>query len=80
MSTNDEVPGGLDDISLSIHRVGTAGTHLAEVRSIYAAVYAEPPYCETAHDVDDFVATWLSLASGMGPPRCHDLGTTWVWM
>ena len=22
----------------------------------------------------------LSLASGMGPPRCHDLGTTWAWM
>jgi hypothetical protein len=22
----------------------------------------------------------LSLASGMGPPRCHDLGTTWAWL
>jgi hypothetical protein len=25
-------------------------------------------------------AASLSLASGMGPPRCHDLGTTWAWM
>jgi len=25
-------------------------------------------------------AAGVSLASGMGPPRCHDLGTTWAWM
>ena len=56
----------LDEISLSIHRAGTAGAQLTSVRSIYASVYAEPPYCETPEDVDDFVSSFPSRQAQPG--------------
>jgi hypothetical protein len=36
------------------------------VRSLYAEVYAEPPYLEGPEDVDAFVATWPRLCGRPG--------------
>ena len=58
MSANEETSRQLDEISLSVHRAGTAGDYSTQVRSIYASVYAEPPYCETAREVDDFISSF----------------------
>ncbi|MGH3615167.1 MAG: GNAT family N-acetyltransferase [Pseudonocardia sp.] len=49
---------GLRDIQLTVHRLGTANTHLDIVRGLYRSVYAEPPYDEGPDDVEMFIADW----------------------
>jgi ribosomal protein S18 acetylase RimI-like enzyme len=56
--TDREPVQSLDDISFTIDRVGTSAEQTPDVRSVYASVYAEPPYCENTKDVDDFVEAW----------------------
>ncbi|MGD9532126.1 MAG: GNAT family N-acetyltransferase [Pseudonocardia sp.] len=56
--TDADTAFGLGEISLTVHRQGTADVHAAEVRDIYGAVYSEPPYCEGPDDVADFARTW----------------------
>jgi ribosomal protein S18 acetylase RimI-like enzyme len=49
---------GLEDISLTMHRRGTAEGSLPSVNELYGTVYAEPPYREGPQDVADFVKDW----------------------
>jgi hypothetical protein len=44
--------------ALSIYDGEVARERLDVVRGLYAEVYAEPPYCEGADDVDSFVRDW----------------------
>jgi len=58
MTAVGDAPQALETISLTIDHSGTAGRHQAQVRSLYATVYAEPPYCEGPQDVADFMNGW----------------------
>ncbi len=53
----------LDHITLTVHRAGTASAQLVVVRSLYAAIYAEPPYCEGADEVAEFTSSWTRRSS-----------------
>jgi len=53
----------LDDITFAVHRAGTASTQWRHVRNLYATIYAEPPYCEGAADVEDFASSWAGRLS-----------------
>ena len=48
----------LDDVTLTVHRRGTALVQLDAVAGIYASAYAEPPYHEGPEDVGEFCAGW----------------------
>jgi ribosomal protein S18 acetylase RimI-like enzyme len=58
MTVVGDASRGLETISLTVDHSGTAGRHESQVRSLYATVYAEPPYCEGPEDVADFVKGW----------------------
>lgn len=58
MTTVDDTARTLETISLTVDRCGTADHHQAQVQSLYAAVYAEPPYGEGPDEVADFMKSW----------------------
>ena len=65
MTTTDRL-AGLDDVSFTVDQASTSADYTPVVRSIYASVYAEPPYCEGAEDVEDFVEAWASRRNQPG--------------
>lgn len=48
----------LDDLTVTVHRRGTALDQLGAIEGIYANAYAEPPYHEGPEDVAEFCAGW----------------------
>lgn len=46
------------DVELELYDGAAARPHLDMVRSLYAEVYAEPPYCEGDREVSAFAESW----------------------
>jgi hypothetical protein len=70
---DESISFALDGVALEID---LSNDNAEKLRDIFA------PYIAAARSEGGQRARrpQLSLASGMGPPRCHDLGTTWAWM
>lgn len=56
----------LDQLILTVFGAGTAPTQLETVRSLYAEVYAEPPYYEGSDEAEDFSSSWQVRAGQLG--------------
>lgn len=54
------------NLTVTSHETDADGALLRVVRPIYAEVYAEPPYCEGAAEVDDFAAGWSNRVAKPG--------------
>ena len=49
-----------DDVTVTVHRRGTALGAIDSIKQIYASAYAEAPYNEGPKDVADFCSGWPS--------------------
>ncbi|MGH8906949.1 MAG: GNAT family N-acetyltransferase [Egibacteraceae bacterium] len=53
-------------MSITSHQADPARALLQIVRPLYAEIYAEPPYCEGATEVDDVVSGWPATVDQPG--------------
>jgi ribosomal protein S18 acetylase RimI-like enzyme len=56
--TNNSGGALIDDLTLTVHRRGTALNELDTVAPLYASAYAEAPYYEGPDDVAEFCEGW----------------------